>query len=290
MKDSKFNARTEAGNISQFNKDDQWVKRNEFLEVNRISGEVRLRSDKTIIKNLRYYRDVDEVREYTVTKFEIPAKAKGKQLRSIPVKDDVEDYLSELPEKILELDDDTGLEELRSEEWYNLFGDGLDLYKDTYQISNKGRLMNIKTGKILKPSKRSWLRWINTSKGPLGYDLRKDGNRKTVSAHRLVALACIYNDDPENKTVVHHLDGDPTNNRADNLLWVSPQEHVEIHHAISVEMCNPNTLEVVQTFSSLSEASRITGFSIGNISQACNGKYTIANSHIYKDFYWRYKH
>lgn len=247
---------------------------NEIFDVDYKTGIVRIKGTNTVVPSMRYDQKLGEIRSYGVKSFE---------KRSIPVEGDVEDYLSELPEEIIEVEDDTtGLEELKSEEWYDLFG--YDFYKDTYQISNKGRLMNIKTGRILKP----FTLWKSNGKGYYAYDLCKDGVRKkSVSAHRLVALACVYNDDPEHKTVVHHIDGDPTNNRSDNLVWLTPQEHMEIHKAITVEMCNPDTMEVIKTFPSANEAARITGFSQGAICDACRGKFH--GKHIYKGFYWRYK-
>lgn len=46
------------------------------------------------------------------------------------------------------------------------------------------------------------------------------GKRKqTISVHRLVASAWIPN--PDNLPEVNHIDGNRTNNRADNLEWVS---------------------------------------------------------------------
>lgn len=252
---------------------------NEIFDVDYKTGVVKIKGTNTVVPSLRYDKNSGEIRSYGVKSFE---------KRSIPVEDDVEDYLSELSEEVLEVDDDdtTGLEELQSEEWFELFG--YDFYKDTYQISNKGRLMNLKTGRILKHSRVNTTQWKELGKGYYGYSLCKNGVIKYVREHILVALACVYNDDPEHKTVVHHLDGDPTNNRAENLVWLSPQEHQELHKAIPVEMCNPDTLEVIQTFPSAKEAERITGFDNGNICKACRGQY-YSKGHIYKDFYWRYK-
>lgn len=46
-------------------------------------------------------------------------------------------------------------------------------------------------------------------------------NAVQYKAHRIIAEQFIANDDPENKNQVDHIDHDRTNNRIDNLRWVS---------------------------------------------------------------------
>ena len=41
--------------------------------------------------------------------------------------------------------------------------------------------------------------------------------------HQLVAQAFV--DNPENKSIVHHKDGDELNNDYTNLMWVTDEEH-----------------------------------------------------------------
>lgn len=51
----------------------------------------------------------------------------------------------------------------------------------------------------------------------------KNGKQRQYLVHRLVAEAFIPN--PENKPQVNHIDGNPSNNNANNLEWVTQSEN-----------------------------------------------------------------
>jgi len=84
---------------------------------------------------------------------------------------------------------------------------------NNYSISNLGNVKNDKTGRILK-----------TYTKPSGYKQVQLG-RKTIPQyiHRLVAKAFIPNDD--NKPQVNHKNGDKSDNRVENLEWVTASEN-----------------------------------------------------------------
>ena len=61
--------------------------------------------------------------------------------------------------------------------------------------------------------------------GYLRVSLQTEHGTKKFYVHRLVALVCCPNDDPELKTVVDHRDNNRQNNLPSNLEWVTPEEN-----------------------------------------------------------------
>ena len=88
-------------------------------------------------------------------------------------------------------------------------------YEDTYAVSNLGRVRNIKTGRILKPTR--------LTTGYMKVDLYKDGKKKMYYVHRLVLSTFKAN--PDNKTEVNHRDENKENNALNNLEWATPKEN-----------------------------------------------------------------
>lgn len=95
-----------------------------------------------------------------------------------------------------------------------------EIWKDipecsTYQASTFGRIRNKETGKVLKP--------CISERGYEMLHLRYDSKSHTRYVHKLVAETFLPN--PENKPEVNHEDGVKTNNRVDNLSWVTHSEN-----------------------------------------------------------------
>ena len=87
-------------------------------------------------------------------------------------------------------------------------------YEKYYQVSNKGRIKNIKTKRILKPRVHSngYLRVCLAYKGI-----------KDKYIHRLVLEAFIA---PSNGLECNHIDCDKQNNHLTNLEWVTRTTNV----------------------------------------------------------------
>jgi hypothetical protein len=68
--------------------------------------------------------------------------------------------------------------------------------------------------------------------GYLRVNLHLNGKIIRRGVHQLVAIAYVPNDDPINKVVINHRDGNKLNNSPDNLEWVTWREneaHAVIH-------------------------------------------------------------
>lgn len=91
-------------------------------------------------------------------------------------------------------------------------------YEGLYQVSNFGRVKNAVTGKILKPIQIK----TNGKYTQVVVNLYNNGKRKRFTVARLVAQAFIPN--PENKPEVDHINTDSTDNRVENLRWVTCKE------------------------------------------------------------------
>lgn len=97
---------------------------------------------------------------------------------------------------------------------------------ENYLIYEDGRVFNKKFNRFKKPA-------INN----VGYkvvNLHKSGKYKTLLLHRLIAIHYISN--PENKPEVDHINRDRSDNRIENLRWVTSSENIQ-----NTSMRNTNT-------------------------------------------------
>jgi hypothetical protein len=87
-----------------------------------------------------------------------------------------------------------------------------------YEVSDDGQVRNLRTGY------RTW-----GSRGHGGYRvvvLHRKGGKWTTSVHRLVLLTFV-GEPPYPKAHGRHLNGDPTDNRLENLAWGTAQDNMD---------------------------------------------------------------
>ena len=173
---------------------------------------------------------------------------------------------------------------MTKEIWLDIEG-----YAGLYQVSDQGRVKSLKrkrrkNERILKPT--------YDGRGRLYVDLCAGGKRKRHKVHRLVCKA--FHENPDNKSDVNHINENKADNRACNLEWMTHKENCNygtrnIRSGKAIAKANSKPVaqctkegELVKTWSSLTEIGKQTGFGIGNISLAANGKYKQAYGFIWK--------
>lgn len=168
-----------------------------------------------------------------------------------------------------------------------------------------GYKCNCDGSKIISYRRRSpKQKGYNTNEqGYLQVFIMKDKKRYITSVHRIVALAFVQNDDPSNKTQVHHIDHNKKNNHYLNLQWVTPSHNITMNYRTGSQVGkaglqgkfgrdNPESKLVkqyhpedglVNVFWGIKEAARETNSDQAHITAVCRGRLKKHNG-----FIWRY--
>ncbi len=113
----------------------------------------------------------------------------------------------------------------------------IENFKNSYQISNKGRvkslnrLVNSRYGKRLV--KGVFLKGIPDKDGYFRVNLKKKQKTNNRLIHRLVALS--FSPNPKNKPHVNHKDGNKQNNVLSNLEWNTLSENRQHAYDIGLQ-------------------------------------------------------
>lgn len=149
-------------------------------------------------------------------------------------------------------------------------------FENKYQISNTGKVRNKKTGLILKPKyNHKGYQYVNLS-------VSKYKSIKWY-IHRLVGFHFIPN--PENKPQINHIDGNPSNNVAENLEWVTNEEnqrhavlnnlHFQGEEHRSSKFTNESVKllpKLIEIGFSVKDINELTGVAIQNLRKIILGK------------------
>ncbi len=163
-------------------------------------------------------------------------------------------------------------------------------FDSTYKISNKGRVISCARNKETL---------LSLSKNSTGYYrvvFYKDKKQKAMLVHRLVALYFI--DNPNNHTIVDHIDGNKLNNNVENLRWVTQKDNIfnDVTYKIykdnfkkyNKEKLKPvyqldNNNKIIKKFNSVEEAAKELDCDVTSIRRSCKiAKYKT------KGYYWTY--
>ena len=133
-------------------------------------------------------------------------------------------------------------------------------FEGLYAVSNKGRVRNIRSGRILAGYYNNGYKQIKL-KG------------KNYKVHRLVALAFLPN--PYKLPQVNHIDEKKDNNNVGNLEWVTISDNVK--HSIYKCYCQIKQLtldgELVKAWQSSMQIEKETAYKATSIIQCCKGKH-----------------
>ena len=125
-------------------------------------------------------------------------------------------------------------------------------YEELYAITSCGKVWSYKSKKFLSPG---------ITEGYSQVGLMKDGKRKYLYIHRLVAEAYIPN--PNGYDTIDHIDGNKTHNYINNLQWMKNTDNIKKTQCEKV-MC----VETGEEFDSLTSAAKHYGVTKGAISNA----------------------
>lgn len=185
-------------------------------------------------------------------------------------------------------------------------------YEGLYQISTNGRVKSLlkvtKFGNRLKVNEEMILKPALGKRGYYVVSLNHNGKSKTFTIHRLIAEAFIPN--PLNKKFIDHINTIKTDNRIENLRWVTSKENsnniLTLKHSSEStskkwkEGCynNRNNIHyrkvqqfdkegnLIATYDSIIEASEITGVERSSISAVCLG--TNPKRHTAGGYIWKH--
>lgn len=178
-----------------------------------------------------------------------------------------------------------------------------------YQVSNKGRVRSIRRTKSFCWS--NGVRCVSTYKGRVlkpiynkkGYQMVRiyfdNKEFKSISVHRLVAIAFVQNPFPNEYDQVNHINGKKDDNHIENLEWCNNSMNQK--HAYKIGLNQPTLInerpvaqldaktgEVIKEWQSLADAYRGTHVLPRTINKMANNPNYVPNKGNSKNFRWKF--
>lgn len=174
-----------------------------------------------------------------------------------------------------------------TEEWRDIYG-----YEGCYQISNVGRVKNLKRAvqnRSCMAIKRERIMKLSVDKdGYYKVCLCKNNIKQTRFVHRLVATAFIQN--PNQYPVINHKDENKKNNNPNNLEWCDVKyntnyknmPHRRANNLRKAVIQYTKDMQLVNTWTCRSEIEKVLNVSGGDITMCCLGRRKTAYGFIWK--------
>lgn len=158
--------------------------------------------------------------------------------------------------------------------WKNVPG-----YDGLIEVSNVGRVRTVPRvylhlGKYPKMTSGVVLKQSQTHRGYMQASTKINGKQHIFNVHRCVALAFLPN--PDEKEQVNHKNLNKSDNRVENLEWVTRSENVDHAHAAGSRYRERKPVRAIcadgteRVFPSVYAAGKELSIPDGNILRACN--------------------